>query len=86
MPHFLLNGMMISRACNRPNQSRRVFRAVWIFYMRKNQRNELVVSIATLVIVMLSFRRFNHVVRAQAKKVPLAKRVPIRERKLRAWY
>ncbi len=86
MPHSLLDGMMISRACNRPNRSRRVFRAVWMFYMRENRRNELVVSIATLAIVALSFRKFYHVVRARAKKVPLAKRFPIRERKLRASY
>ena len=86
MPHFLLDGKMIYRACTRPNQLRRVFRAVWMFYMCKNQQNELVVSIATLAIVALSFQRFYHVVCARANKVPLAKRVPIRERKLRAWY
>ena len=57
-----------------------------MLYMRENQRNELVVSIATLAIVALLFRRFYYVVGTRAKKVPLAKRVPIRERKLRAWY
>jgi hypothetical protein len=33
--HFLLDGMMIYCACNRPNRSRRVFRAAWMFYMRE---------------------------------------------------
>jgi hypothetical protein len=45
-----------------------------------------VVSIATLAIVALSFRIYYHVVRTIEKTVPLAKRVPIRERELRAWY
>ena len=45
-----------------------------------------VVSIATLAIVALSFRIYYHVVRTIEKTVPLAKRVPISERKLRAWY
>jgi hypothetical protein len=35
VPHFLLDGMMISRACNWPNGLRMVFRADWAFYMRE---------------------------------------------------
>jgi hypothetical protein len=35
VPHFLLDGMMISRACNRPNRLHRVFRADWAFYMHE---------------------------------------------------
>ena len=70
----------MSRACNRPNQSNRVFRASWMFYMCKSRRNELVVSIAILAIVALFVPRFSHVACTIAKKVPRAKRVPIKKR------
>ena len=46
----------------------------------------LVASIAILVIVALSFRRFYHVVGTIAKTVPCAKRVPIRKLRLPVWY
>ena len=54
--------------------------------MREDRRNELVVSIAILAIVALFVPRFSHVAYAIAKKVLLAKRVLISERKLHAWY
>ena len=79
VPHFLLHGMIMSRRPNRPNRSRRPFRAVWVFQGREDQRNELVASIAILAIVALSFRTI-------AKTVPRAKRVPIRKLRLPAWY
>ncbi len=50
-----------------------------MFYMRKSRRNELVVSIAILAIVALFVPRFSHVAYAIAKKVPRAKRVPIKK-------
>ena len=75
VPHFLLDGMMISHACNRPNRSRRVFRAVWMFYMRENRRNELVVSIATLAINALSrFGDFTMLCACEGKKGPTCKK------------
>jgi hypothetical protein len=77
--HFLLDGMMISCAHNSPNQSHRLFRANWAFYVHERQINELVVSIATLAIVVILFWRFYHVACAIAKKVPHTKRVSIRK-------
>jgi hypothetical protein len=75
----------MSRACNRPNRSNRVFRAGWMFYMRESRRNELIASIAILAIIALFVPRFSHVAYTIAQKVPWAKRVPIKK-KTHSWY
>ena len=55
VPHFLLDGMMISCACNRPNQSRRVFRAGWAFYMREQIEIDGVLALVILAMVGIYF-------------------------------
>ncbi len=80
---LLLDGMIIPRLSNKPNQSRRIFRADWDLKIVGIRRNGLVVSSARDTIAPPFFSRFYRIARS---KVSHTKRVPIREWRLRAWY
>jgi len=79
---LLLDGMIMSRACNRPNRSNRVFRAGWMFYMRESRRNELVEGGHRRPLSSEILPWWEHDMQWWCRP----KRVPIRERRLRAWY
>ena len=76
---LLLDGMMIPCGRNRPNQSRRIFRADWMFYVRENWRNELVEGdhrhpLSLEILPWWELWRCH------------PKRVPIREQRHCSWY